>query len=157
MSELFALGAALCIAVSGMLIGELKGRVDVFRLARWQMLAALAMTGAVSLALGGWRTLGQEQIGLLAASSLFAVNDPDGDTITRYQFWDETTDANSGRFTVNGVAQAARTLVDVSAGQLSQVSFVTGNGVADAIQMRAFDGTAWSAVSGNWAPFSIIT
>jgi drug/metabolite transporter (DMT)-like permease len=73
MSELFALGAALCIAVSGMLIGELKGRVDVFRLARWQMLAALAMTGAVSLALGGWRTLGQEQIGLLAASSLFGI------------------------------------------------------------------------------------
>lgn len=73
MSELFALGAALCIAVSGMLIGELKGRVDVFRLARWQMLAALAMTGAVSLALGGWRTLGREQIGLLAASSLFGI------------------------------------------------------------------------------------
>lgn len=73
MSEIFAIGAALCIAVSGMLIGELKGRVDVFRLARWQMLAALAMTGAVSLALGGWRTVGPPQLGLLAGSSLFGI------------------------------------------------------------------------------------
>lgn len=63
----------MCIAISGMLIGELKGRVDVFRLARWQMLAALAMTGAVSLALGGWRTVGTAQLGLLAASSLFGI------------------------------------------------------------------------------------
>lgn len=73
MSELFAIGAALCIAVSGMLIAELKGRVDVFRLARWQMLAALLMTGAVSLVLGGWRTLGLPQLGLLAGSSLFGI------------------------------------------------------------------------------------
>lgn len=63
----------MCIAVSGMLIGELKGRVDVFRLARWQMLAALAMTGAVSLAVGGWRTVGMAQLSLLAASSLFGI------------------------------------------------------------------------------------
>lgn len=56
-----------------MLIAELKGRVDVFRLARWQMLAALLMTGAVSLVLGEWRTLGLAQLGLLAASSLFGI------------------------------------------------------------------------------------
>lgn len=72
-SELLAIGAAFCIAVSGMLIAELKGRVDVFRLARWQMLAALLMTGAVSLALGGWRTVGLPQFGLLAGSSLFGI------------------------------------------------------------------------------------
>lgn len=72
-SELLAIGAAFCIAVSGMLIAELKGRVDVFRLARWQMLAALVMTGAVSLALGGWRTVGLPQLGLLASSSMFGI------------------------------------------------------------------------------------
>jgi len=72
-SETLAIGAAFCIAVSGMLIAELKGRVGVFRLARWQMLAALIMTGAVSLFLGGWRTLGLPQLGLLAASSLFGI------------------------------------------------------------------------------------
>ena len=51
LSEILALSAAACIALSGMLVSELKGRVDVLRLARWQMLAAFAMTGAVALAL----------------------------------------------------------------------------------------------------------
>ena len=72
-SEALAVGAAICIALSGMLISELRGRVDIVRLARWQMLAASAMTGALSLILGGWRTLGPAQIGLLAASSLFGI------------------------------------------------------------------------------------
>ena len=73
LSEGLALSAALCIALSGMLISELKGRVDVFRLARWQMLAAFAMTGAVMLALGSWRTVGSPQAWQLAASSLFGI------------------------------------------------------------------------------------
>jgi drug/metabolite transporter (DMT)-like permease len=56
-----------------MLVMELHGRVDVFRLARWNMLSALAMTGVASLALGGWRALAAWQAGLLAASSLFGI------------------------------------------------------------------------------------
>ena len=72
-SDLLALAAATCIAASGMLIAELRGRVGVFRLVRWQMLAAVAMTGAVSLAVGGWRTVAPWQAGLLAASSLSGI------------------------------------------------------------------------------------
>jgi drug/metabolite transporter (DMT)-like permease len=56
-----------------MLVMELNGRVDVFRLARWNMVSALAMTGAASLAVGGWRGLAAWQVGLLAASSLFGI------------------------------------------------------------------------------------
>ena len=56
-----------------MLVMELNGRVDVFRLARWNMLSALAMTGVASLAVGGWRPLAAWQVGLLAASSLFGI------------------------------------------------------------------------------------
>jgi drug/metabolite transporter (DMT)-like permease len=56
-----------------MLVMELNGRVDVFRLARWNMLSALVMTGAASLAVGGWRELAVWQAGLLAASSLFGI------------------------------------------------------------------------------------
>jgi drug/metabolite transporter (DMT)-like permease len=56
-----------------MLVMELNGRVDVFRLARWNMLSALVMTGAASLAVGGWRALAAWQVGLLAASSLFGI------------------------------------------------------------------------------------
>jgi hypothetical protein len=50
-SELFAIGASICIALSGMLVTELNGRVDVFRLGRWNMAAAVVITGAVSLAI----------------------------------------------------------------------------------------------------------
>ncbi len=64
----------------------------------------------------------------LAASSLFTVSDADGDTITRYQLKDTSTDPNSGHFVVNDVAQAAGTVIDISAAQLSQVSFVTRHG-----------------------------
>lgn len=71
--ELLALASAVCIAASGMLISELSGKVDVIRLARWQMLAAVAMTATVSVALGGWRSVAPWQIGYLAASSLFGI------------------------------------------------------------------------------------
>lgn len=73
MSEVLAISAAICIALSGMLINELKGRVFVLRLARWQMLAAFTMTGTVSLVLGGWHTLVPWQLGFLAASSFFGI------------------------------------------------------------------------------------
>lgn len=73
LSEALAIGSATCIAVSALLFGELKGRVALLRLVRWQMLAALALTGAVSLALGGWRDVAPWQLVLLAGSSLVAV------------------------------------------------------------------------------------
>ena len=73
LAEILAIGSATCIALSALLFGELKGRVALLRLVRWQMFAALALTGAVSLALGGWRTVAPWQFGLLAASSFCAV------------------------------------------------------------------------------------
>jgi drug/metabolite transporter (DMT)-like permease len=73
LSEIFAISAATCIALSGMLISELTGRVHVLRLARWQLTAAFLMTGTVSLLLGGWRTLTMGDLGYLAASSLFGI------------------------------------------------------------------------------------
>jgi autotransporter-associated beta strand protein len=91
----------------------------------------------------------------LALSSLTAVTDADGDTITRYQLWDSTRDPNSGHWMVNGQAQAAGTVIDITAAQLGQTSFVAGT-VNDSLQIRAFDGIAWSAPdTGSWAPFTI--
>jgi len=72
-SEAFAIAAAICIALSGMLIAELKGRVDVVRLARWQMLAAFAMTAVAATVAGGWPSVGPADAGLLALSSLFGI------------------------------------------------------------------------------------
>ena len=91
----------------------------------------------------------------LAASSLFSVTDPAGNSITEYQFWDSNTSSNTGHFYLNGVQQALGTVIDISASQLSQMTFVTGTALS-AIQVRAFDGTSWSASdTGAWAPFSI--
>lgn len=73
LSEILAIAAATCIATSGMLIGELRGRVHVLRLARWQLTAAFLMTAAVSLVLGGWRTITWEALSYLACSSLFGI------------------------------------------------------------------------------------
>lgn len=72
-SEILALASAVCIAASGMLISELSGKVDVLRLACWQMLAAVMMTAAVSIALGGWRSVAPWHFAYLAASSLFGI------------------------------------------------------------------------------------
>ena len=84
----------------------------------------------------------------LAASSLFTASDPDGDAITRYQLWDGTGGASSGHFVVNGVAQAANTVIDIPSPALSQTSFLTGS-TGDVLQVRAFDGKSWSAADGT--------
>jgi drug/metabolite transporter (DMT)-like permease len=73
-SELLSLAAAACIALSGMLIAELKGRVDVIRLARWQMLAAFAMTATAAIYIGGGLpAMSGRNFGFLALSSVFGI------------------------------------------------------------------------------------
>ena len=61
-----------------------------------------------------------------AASSLFTATDADGDAITKYAFWD--TGAGGGHFVLNGVAQGASQEIDVTAAQLSQLSYQSGAG-----------------------------
>jgi hypothetical protein len=91
----------------------------------------------------------------LLPASLFQVGDNDSDTMTRYQLWDSTNDPNSGHFVVNGAARAASTIIDITAAQLAQTSFLAGT-VGDSLQIRAFDGFAWSAAdNAAWSPFHI--
>ena len=91
----------------------------------------------------------------LSLASLISVSDADGDAMTRYQLYDVTSDPSSGHFVVNGVAQSARIVIDLTAAQAAQTSFLTGT-VDDDIQIRAFDGHAWSAAdTANWSPFHI--
>ncbi|EYR77377.1 DMT family transporter [Shinella sp. 838] len=73
LAEILALCAAICIAMSSMLVSELRGRLPLLDLARLQMGTAFFMTAAVSLAVGGWRTIGLWQLGFLAVSSLFGI------------------------------------------------------------------------------------
>ena len=51
----------------------------------------------------------------IAASSLFGATDADGDALT-YYLYDNTPDANSGHFVVNGVVVTAQTPTPVDGG-----------------------------------------
>ncbi|HKQ44693.1 MAG TPA: hypothetical protein VJS47_04800, partial [Rhizomicrobium sp.] len=91
----------------------------------------------------------------LALSSLITVTDADGDSMTKYQLWDSNRDSASGYFTVNGVQKAAGTAIEITATEVSQTSFVAGR-VNDRLEIRAFDGLAWSAPdNGSWAPLTV--
>ncbi len=79
-----------------------------------------------------------------AATSLFKVSDVDGDTITKYAFWNSGT--GGGHFVLGGVTQGAGQEIDVTAAQLSQLSYQSGSG-ADTLWVRANDGLLW----GNWS------
>ncbi len=82
----------------------------------------------------------------VAASSLFTASDSDGDAITSYAL----KDSGNGHFVLNGVAQANNQEIDVTAAQLSQLTYQSAGGT-DQLQVRVNDGTFWS----TWQSFSV--
>ncbi|MVT66203.1 hypothetical protein GPL21_13925 [Bradyrhizobium pachyrhizi] len=109
------------------------------------LITARADSAPVTSASNIQASLGQS---FVTASSLFSVSDTDGDTITQYAFWD--TEGN-GHWAINGVTQATNVEIDVSAANLSQVSYVFGpTGSTDSLYVRANDGTLW----GGWTKFT---
>ncbi|MEI6534707.1 MAG: DMT family transporter [Verrucomicrobiaceae bacterium] len=72
-SEALAIAAAACFALTSMFLAELRGRVPLFQLTRWQMVATFMMTGFISILLGGWRTVGPVQFWQLAGSSVAGI------------------------------------------------------------------------------------
>ena len=82
----------------------------------------------------------------IAASSLFTASDPDGNTITMYGFMD----TGPGHFVLDGVAQPDNQAIDVTAAQLSELTYQSGAGV-DTLQVQVNDGT----LSSNWATFTV--
>src|SRR5207302_865924 len=83
-----------------------------------------------------------------SASSLFTVSDPDGDAIATYQFYDAS---GNGHFVINGVTQAAGTIITVTAAQLAQTTYQVG-GAADQLYVQASDATLWSGWQGFVVP-----
>ncbi|HLG83175.1 MAG TPA: NF038122 family metalloprotease [Bradyrhizobium sp.] len=83
----------------------------------------------------------------VAASSLFAVADLDGNAIATYAL--ENT--GSGHFVLNGVVEPSNAEIDVSQAQLSQLTYQAVPGsTADTVEVRVNDGTAWS----SWTTFT---
>ena len=95
---------------------------------------------AANVALGA----GQASV---AATSLFTASDPDGNTITTYGFMD----TGNGHFVLNGVVQANNQEIDVTAAQLSQLTYQSVPGSLDTLEIRVNDGTLWS----NWTGFTV--
>jgi hypothetical protein len=85
-----------------------------------------------------------------AAGSLFSASDPDGDPVVEYQFWNAGT--GGGRFVLDGLAMNATQGIDVSAAQLSHLTYQSGSG-ADTLYVRASDGALW----GNWSNAFTVT
>ena len=84
----------------------------------------------------------------IAASSLFSATDPDGNAITTYAF----EDTGSGHFVLNGVVEPNNQEIDVTAAQLSQLTYQSVPGAApDTVEVRVNDGTLWS----NWTSFKV--
>ena len=81
----------------------------------------------------------------VAASSLFTASDSGGYTITEYGF----EDTGSGHFVLNGVVRADNQEIDVTAAQLSQLTYQSVPGTNDTIEVRAADQAGW----GSWASF----
>src|SRR5205085_2243852 len=85
-----------------------------------------------------------------AASSLFTARDADGDAISKFACWD--AGSGGGHFVLNGVAQGVSQEIDVTAAQLSQLSYQSGT-AADTLWVAAYDGTMW----GNWSNSFTVT
>src|SRR5262245_13010814 len=73
MSEAFAIASAFCLALSLMLISELKGRIPVLQLCLWQQLVAFVLTGAISWVLEDWRMVDLRHALLLSASGVCGI------------------------------------------------------------------------------------
>ncbi len=86
------------------------------------------------------------------AASLFDVTDGDGDSISKYEFWDDVN--GGGYFRVNGVQQAASQTISVSASDLANTEYVGGaNPGTEQVWVRANDGMEW----GAWKPWEMTT
>ncbi|MFP5478507.1 MAG: DMT family transporter [Alphaproteobacteria bacterium] len=73
LAVVLSLGAAAAFAASAMFIDAASGRVGPMQLSRWQMSLAFVMTAAISLALGGWRSLDLQMVLWLVASAASGI------------------------------------------------------------------------------------
>ena len=84
---------------------------------------------------------------MVAVNSWISYSDAEDDAATQYQFRDAGTDASSGYFSTPSNAHwAANTDITVAAADLQSVWIRGGESSgSETMQVRAFDGTDWSA------------
>lgn len=87
-----------------------------------------------------------------AASLIASYSDADGQAAQRWRFYDTNADVASGSFYLDGVQQAARTTIELSAADLGRLEFrsstsISGTASRDDIQIQASDGITYSALA----------
>jgi hypothetical protein len=95
----------------------------------------------ISLPLGASVQAAPSQI--LQLSSLFSATDADNNELF-YYIYDNTVDANSGHFVVNGAVMAAGVSHTLTAAQLAQTTFIAGT-ASDELIVLASDGQLLSS------------
>ena len=89
-------------------------------------------------------------------TQLVTASDADGDTITKYQFWDSGRgvgsgpDPTAGYFLLNGQQEPENQAIEVTAAQLASITFQTASG-SNLLWARAYDGFAY----GAWQSFTV--
>ena len=84
----------------------------------------------------------------VAASALFTgATNSLGEPIIEYGFMD----TGPGHFVLNGVAEPNNQEIDVTAVQLSQLTYQNAPGTIDTLQIRAEDATSW----GVWSSLTV--
>lgn len=112
--------------------------------------AAATNRGPTATATAGSLTAGTAA----AVSGYFSVSDPEGDSVTLYQFWDSGAADAGAYIAVSGVRQNANQTIEVAANALSTVTVVGGAAnTTDQLWVRAYDGTTW----GAWADWTLTT
>ena len=81
------------------------------------------------------------------ASSLFTASTQNEEPITAYGFMD----TGPGYFVLEGTDEPNNQEIDVTAAQLSQLTYQSAPGTIDTLEIRAEDATGWSA----WASFTV--
>jgi hypothetical protein len=89
-------------------------------------------------------------LGTVSASSMIRVEDRDGDDIVEYRIRDNGNAANSGKFSLDGVALPANVWRTLTPAQFSRLIYVGGSVVSsETFSVTVDDGLFRSAVSGG--------
>ncbi len=96
---------------------------------------------------------GALQVGqVVAANTLWGFSDADGDAPFSFELYD--AGAGGGHFQIGAQAQAALTVLPVTAMQLASTQYVAGASPGvETLWVRGYDGQAWSAWT-SWQQFS---
>jgi Ca2+-binding RTX toxin-like protein len=115
----------------------------------WASVTIASPTNTASVVAGRGVTLSRGTSSV-AASSLITVSDADGDTTSRYRFFDGTV--GNGRFMLNSAPQAEYSNIEITAAQLADFRFALGPaGSSDVLWAQVFDGFVWS----SWTSFTL--